>query len=35
MLLAESNGLFRRFVAGWIEESENVAETTDSTRAYL
>jgi ribosomal protein S18 acetylase RimI-like enzyme len=33
VLVAESNCIFVGFVAGWIEESENVAETTDSNRA--
>ena len=32
VLVAESNGAFAGFVAGWIEETENVGETPDSNR---
>jgi ribosomal protein S18 acetylase RimI-like enzyme len=32
VLVAESNGTFAGFVAGWIEETENVGETPDSNR---
>ena len=32
ILVAESNGHFVGFVAGWIEETANVAETPDSNR---
>jgi ribosomal protein S18 acetylase RimI-like enzyme len=32
VLVAESNGIFAGFVAGWIEETENIAETADSNR---
>ena len=32
VLVAESNGTFVGFVAGWIEESENIGETADSNR---
>jgi ribosomal protein S18 acetylase RimI-like enzyme len=32
VLVAESDGSFAGFVAGWIEETENIAETADSNR---
>jgi ribosomal protein S18 acetylase RimI-like enzyme len=32
VLLAESNRIFVGFVAGWVEETENIAETPDSNR---
>ena len=32
VLVAESNGTFAGFVAGWIEETENVGEMPDSNR---
>ncbi len=32
VLVAESEGGFAGFVAGWIEETENIAETPDSNR---
>jgi ribosomal protein S18 acetylase RimI-like enzyme len=32
VLVAESDGSFAGFVAGWIEETENIAETPDSNR---
>ena len=35
VLVAELDGVFAGFVAGWVEESENVAETRDSNRVGL
>lgn len=32
VLVAESNGIFVGFVAGWIKETKNVGETPDSNR---
>ena len=32
VLVAESNGTFAGFVAGWIDETENVGETPNSNR---
>jgi ribosomal protein S18 acetylase RimI-like enzyme len=32
VLVAESNGIFVGFVAGWIEETDNVGEARDSNR---
>jgi ribosomal protein S18 acetylase RimI-like enzyme len=32
VLVAESGGMFVGFVAGWVEEDENLAETADSNR---
>ena len=32
VLVAESNSIFVGFVAGWIEETENIGETSDSNR---
>jgi ribosomal protein S18 acetylase RimI-like enzyme len=32
VLVAESNDSFAGFVAGWIEETDNIAETPDSNR---
>jgi ribosomal protein S18 acetylase RimI-like enzyme len=32
VLIADSNGIFAGFVAGWIEETGNVGETPDSNR---
>lgn len=32
VLVAESGGSFTGFVAGWVEEDENLAETPDSNR---
>jgi GNAT superfamily N-acetyltransferase len=33
VLVAESNCIFVGFVAGWIEETDNIGETPDSNRA--
>jgi ribosomal protein S18 acetylase RimI-like enzyme len=33
VLVAESNSIFAGFVAGWIEQNENIGETPDSNRA--
>jgi GNAT superfamily N-acetyltransferase len=35
ILVAESDGVFAGFVAGWVEEAANVAETADSNRFGL
>jgi hypothetical protein len=32
VLVAQSAGIFLGFVAGWIEETENIGETSDSNR---
>jgi ribosomal protein S18 acetylase RimI-like enzyme len=32
VLVAESNSIFAGFVAGWIEQNENIGETPDSNR---
>src|SRR5579862_8849021 len=32
VLVAESGGFFVGFVAGWVEENDNIAETPDSNR---
>ncbi len=32
VLVAESKGIFVGFVAGWVEENDNIAETPDSNR---
>jgi ribosomal protein S18 acetylase RimI-like enzyme len=32
VLVAESNSVFSGFVAGWIEQSQNIGETADSNR---
>lgn len=32
ILIAESNSIFAGFVAGWIEQSQNIGETADSNR---
>jgi ribosomal protein S18 acetylase RimI-like enzyme len=32
VLVADSNSIFAGFVAGWIEQSENIGETPDSNR---
>jgi ribosomal protein S18 acetylase RimI-like enzyme len=32
ILVAEVDGVFAGFVAGWVEDTENIAETADSNR---